>query len=107
MTNSGSQNSHRIRYGMVGGGEDAFIGNIHRIAASIDNHYHLVAGVFSSDPERSVHFGNILNLSNGNRLETYVIKGKGGSGEVCINGAAAHLVSKGDLVIIVAFWLKY
>ena len=46
---------------------------------------------------------HILNLSNGNRLETYVIKGKGGSGEVCINGAAAHLVSKGDLVIIVAY----
>ena len=33
-----------INYGMVGGGEDAFIGNIHRIAASIDNHYHLVGG---------------------------------------------------------------
>ena len=36
--------------------------------------------------------------NDGNRLETYVIKGKRGSGEVCINGAAAHLVNKGDLV---------
>ena len=33
-----------INYGMVGGGEDAFIGNIPRIAESIDNHYHLVGG---------------------------------------------------------------
>jgi len=35
-----------INYEMVGGGEDAFIGNIHRIAASMDNHYHLVGGAF-------------------------------------------------------------
>ena len=53
-----------IHYGMVGGGEDAFIGKIHRIAARIDNYYHLVAGVFSSNPERSINFGNRLNLSN-------------------------------------------
>lgn len=46
---------------------------------------------------------HVLNISNGNRLETYVIKGKKKSGEVCINGAAAHLVSKGDLVIIVSY----
>ena len=45
----------------------------------------------------------VLNITNGSRLETYVIKGSLGLGEVCINGAAAHLVSKGDLVIIVAF----
>ena len=45
----------------------------------------------------------ILNITNGNRLETYVIKGQRGSGEVCINGAAAHLVNKKDLVIIVAY----
>ncbi len=46
---------------------------------------------------------HVLNITNGNRLETYVIKGKVGSGEVCINGAAAHLVEEGDLVIIVAY----
>ena len=45
----------------------------------------------------------VLNITNGSRLETYVIKGPSESGEVCINGAAAHLVKKGDLVIIVAF----
>ena len=43
---------------------------------------------------------HVLNITNGNRLVTYIIKGKRGSGEVCINGAAAHLVSRGDLVIV-------
>lgn len=46
---------------------------------------------------------HVLNVSNGNRLETYVIKGSPGSGEVCINGAAAHLVSRGDLVIVASY----
>lgn len=46
---------------------------------------------------------HVLNITNGNRLETYVIKGEAGSGEVCINGAAAHLVNKGDLVIIASY----
>tara|TARA_Y100000588_G_scaffold325092_1_gene358650 strand:+ start:164 stop:517 length:354 start_codon:yes stop_codon:yes gene_type:complete len=46
---------------------------------------------------------HILNITNGNRLVTYVIKGEVGSGEVCINGAAAHLVNTGDLVIIASF----
>ena len=45
----------------------------------------------------------VLNITNGNRLETYIIKGDRGSGEVCINGAAAHLVKKGDLVIIASY----
>ena len=45
----------------------------------------------------------VLDITNGNRLETYIIKGKRGTGEVCINGAAAHLIKKGDLVIIVAY----
>ena len=46
---------------------------------------------------------HVLNLTNGNRLITYVIPAPKNSGEICINGAAAHLVSKGDLVIIVAY----
>ena len=45
----------------------------------------------------------VLDITNGNRIETYVIRGKRGTGQVCINGAAAHLVSKGDLVIIAAY----
>ena len=45
----------------------------------------------------------VLNITNGNRLDTYVIEGSKNSGEICINGAAAHLVSPGDLVIIVSY----
>ncbi|HNZ54938.1 MAG TPA: aspartate 1-decarboxylase [bacterium] len=45
-------------------------------------------------------FVDIWDISNGARFETYVIEGKEGSGEICINGAAARLVAKNDLVII-------
>lgn len=47
----------------------------------------------------------IYDITNGNRLQTYVIEGEAGSGTVGINGAAARLVNKGDLVIIAAFAL--
>ena len=46
---------------------------------------------------------HVLDITNGNRLETYVIKGARGSGCICINGAAAHLINKNNLVIIVAY----
>ena len=46
---------------------------------------------------------HVLDIDNGNRLETYVIKGGRGTGEVIINGAAARLVQRGDLVIILGY----
>ena len=46
---------------------------------------------------------DVLDVDNGNRLTTYAIPGAPGRGEVCLNGAAAHLVSKGDLVILVTY----
>ena len=46
---------------------------------------------------------HVLDITNGARLETYVISSPAGSGEICINGAAAHLINKGNLVIIVAY----
>lgn len=46
---------------------------------------------------------DVLNINNGARFTTYVIEGKRGSGEICVNGAAARLVHKGDLVIICAY----
>lgn len=46
----------------------------------------------------------IYDINNGSRLETYAIKGKRGSGVICVNGAAARLVSKGDLVIIASYF---
>jgi aspartate 1-decarboxylase len=45
----------------------------------------------------------VLNINNGERLDTYVIKGKRGSGEICLNGAAARKVIVGDTVLIVSY----
>jgi aspartate 1-decarboxylase len=45
----------------------------------------------------------IVNNNNGERFETYVIEGKPGSGVICLNGAAARLVQKGDIVIILTY----
>lgn len=52
----------RIRLGMVGGGRDAFIGAVHRIAARIDDQYELVAGCFSSSAEKSLASGADLGV---------------------------------------------
>ncbi|APC48458.1 aspartate 1-decarboxylase [Virgibacillus halodenitrificans] len=49
----------------------------------------------------------IVNNNNGARLETYVIPGERGSGVVCLNGAAARLVQKGDIVIIVSYGMFF
>ncbi|WTP61986.1 aspartate 1-decarboxylase [Streptomyces phaeochromogenes] len=51
-------------------------------------------------PGELVH---IVDIDNGSRLETYVIEGERGSGVIGINGAAAHLVHPGDLVIIISY----
>ncbi len=45
----------------------------------------------------------VLDINNGNRLDTYTIKGERGSGVICLNGAAARLVSPGDLCIILSY----
>ena len=45
----------------------------------------------------------ILDVNNGERFQTYVIKGKADSGDICLNGAAARKVQKGDKVIIVTY----
>ena len=46
---------------------------------------------------------HVLNNNNGERFETYVIKGKRGSGVICLNGAAARRVQPGDIIIIVSY----
>lgn len=53
----------RIRLGMVGGGNDAFIGGVHRIASRIDDRYELVAGALSSTPEKAQASGKVLGLA--------------------------------------------
>lgn len=52
-----------LRLAMVGGGQDAFIGGVHRMAARLDGHYTLVAGALSSTPERALASGLALGLS--------------------------------------------
>lgn len=47
----------------------------------------------------------VLDINNGERLETYIIKGERGSGAICLNGAAARKVAVDDLVIIVSYAL--
>ncbi len=51
-------------------------------------------------PYEQVH---VLDVDNGARLVTYAIEGERGSGVICINGAAARIVTKGDLVIIISY----
>ena len=45
----------------------------------------------------------IVNVNNGERFDTYVIKGKRKSGEICLNGPAARKVQKGDVIIIISY----
>ena len=82
----------KIHRATVTGADLNYIGSI-----SIDEDLMIVAGLLEYE---KVH---ILNITNGSRLETYVIKAKKGSGEICINGAAAHHVKRGDMIIIIAY----
>ncbi len=45
----------------------------------------------------------VVDITNGARLETYVIEGEAGRGGICLNGAAAHLVRPGDTVIVISY----
>jgi aspartate 1-decarboxylase len=46
---------------------------------------------------------HVVNVDNGARFETYTISGERGSGEICVNGAAARLVQKGDTIIVISY----
>ncbi len=61
----------RLRLGMVGGGQGAFIGAVHRIAARMDDRYELVAGAFSSDPDRASMSAAELGVANDRTYATY------------------------------------
>ncbi|MFB9955029.1 aspartate 1-decarboxylase [Cellulomonas denverensis] len=84
------------------------IGKIHRATVTqADLHYvgsitvdaHLLAAA-DLLPGQQV---DVVDVTNGARLTTYVIAGEAGSGQICINGAAAHLVHPGDVVILIAY----
>lgn len=83
-------------------------GKIHRATVTEANLEYM--GSITLDPDLMEAAGilpyeqvHVLDVTNGNRLETYTLVGERGAGQVCINGAAAHLVREGDLVIIVAY----
>src|SRR5690625_674913 len=61
----------KIRYGMVGGGPGAFIGEVHRMAAALDGKTELVAGAFSSSPEKSRTMGKKLHLEEQRVYDSY------------------------------------
>jgi predicted dehydrogenase len=61
----------KIRYGMVGGGQGAFIGAVHRLAARMDDQYELVAGALSSDPKRALASARELKLSPDRSYASY------------------------------------
>ena len=82
---------HRVR---VTEANLEYIGSI-----TIDEDLMDAAGIVSGERVQ------VVDNDNGARLETYVIAGKRGSGCICINGAAAHLVNVGDTVIIMAYAL--
>lgn len=85
-------------------------GKIHRATVTEANIHYM--GSITIDEELMDHarilpYEKVLvaSIESGERLETYVIKGKRGSGEICLNGAAARKILKGDKVIILSFAL--
>lgn len=69
-----------------------YIGSI-----TIDENLMEVANIFEHERVQ------IVNVNNGERLETYVIKGERGSGVICLNGPAARKVAVGDIIIIISY----
>jgi aspartate 1-decarboxylase len=69
-----------------------YIGSI-----TIDEDLMVAAGILENEKVQ------VVNINNGERLETYVIRGHRGSGSICLNGAAARKVAVGDVVIIISY----
>ncbi len=82
---------HRVR---ITGADLHYIGSI-TIDQDLLDAAHMISG------EKVV----VVNVNNGSRLETYIIPGERGSGEVTMNGPAARLVQKGDVVIVFSYAL--
>ena len=80
---------HRVK---VTGADLNYIGSI-----TIDRDLMDAANVIAGEKVQ------IVNINNGERLETYVIPGKRNSGEITLNGPAARRVTKGDIIIIIAY----
>ncbi len=82
----------KIHRAVVTGADVDYVGSI-----TIDSDLMNAAGILEFE---QVH---VLDVDNGARFETYAMAGEPGSGEVVVNGAAAHLVTKGDRVIVISY----
>ncbi len=85
-------------------------GKIHRATVSDANLNYVGSITIDEDllQAAALHVGqkvDIVNINNGERFSTYIIRGKKGSGDICLNGAAARKVHVGDKVIIIAYAL--
>lgn len=83
---------------------------IHRVTVTEANLEYIGSITIDEDLMDAAHIYagekvQVVDNTNGARLETYVIPGKRGSGCICMNGAAAHLIHIGDTVIIMAYAL--
>ena len=85
--------NRKIRMGMVGGGPGSFIGEVHRMAARLDNQIELVCGVFSSDPIKSRRTGEALFMNPSRVYDNYA--------QMIANEAALSENERMDFVSIV------
>lgn len=81
---------------------------LHRVTVTEANLNYIGSITIDEDLMDAVNFiegekVQIVNNNNGERLETYIIKGERGSGSICLNGAAARRVQPGDIVIIMSY----
>ena len=89
MINTFKSKLHRVR---VTQADLNYVGSI-----TIDENLMEAANIYENERVQ------IVNVNNGERLETYVIKGERGAGTICLNGAAARKVAVGDIVIIISY----
>ncbi len=82
----------KIHRAVVTGADLNYIGSI-----TIDEDLMDASGIIENEKVQ------VVNINNGERLETYVIKGDRGSGQICLNGPAARKVQPGDIIIIIAY----
>ena len=88
------------------------LGKIHRATVTRADLHYVGSITIDLDLAEAAGFAenekiDIYDITNGSRLSTYVIPGERGSGEIGINGAAAHLVKPGDLVILASYgWMS-
>jgi len=87
---------------------EVFKSKIHRAVVTEANLNYVGSITIDEDLTDAVHMienekVTIVNINNGERFETYIIKGKRGSGVCCLNGPAARKVAVGDIIIIISY----